>query len=244
MKESIKKYINNDLSEIEETLLEHEIMNNGFDFIERRKAWQNLMSPVFEEIENEEKPILRVTQKSAKRFYLQAASLVGLIAVSAWLLYRTTSLPVPTPQIVAEHTNPQTLLDATIDGIKLGNETRKGENDAAGGYEADFKAGKFARVIESLKQLGSQRSIDQTYYLAVAYLKVNPKDFEAAQPLLKMVAEDKNTPYHTDALWLYALIAIKQNQFSTARTALEKISMDSKVHGLKAQKLLKKLPTE
>ena len=53
MKKNVEKYLNNNLSMAEETAFEEKNIQEGFDFIERRANWNNVIADTFAEIETE-----------------------------------------------------------------------------------------------------------------------------------------------------------------------------------------------
>lgn len=245
MKEIIEEYLyNNHLSTEEETNMEQKIIREGFDFIERRASWKAAIESSFADIENEEgrkKPALSLTR------YVVIVSAICLFALGGYMFWQQFYKKTPPQtnkhqdykfdkdQIVADaSTRADKLLSLDIEGFQA-NVVRKGEGDA-GEWQADFQAEKYGNVIRALEALGRRRTAEQTFYLAEAYLKMNPRNTEKAQPLLKIVADSDNL-YSKDALWSYALICVLNQQNEAAKQALDKVKVVSNAHGEEAQKL-------
>ncbi len=250
MKEIIKKYLNNNdnPSTEEETNMEQKIIREGFDFMARKAAWKDSIDKSFAEIDSE---ILTQTPPVPLARYWTISFTILLIAVGSYVVWQHFYKKTPTPtnkhqdykfdknQIVADvSTRADALLSEGINDFKA-DVVRKG-NGQVGDWQADFQAEKYVDVIRNLEAVGAKRDAEQSFYLAEAYLKMNPKNTQKAQPLLKTVAEGDNL-FAKDALWSYALICLVNKENEAAKKALHKIIEISNAHGAEAEALLRGL---
>ncbi len=244
MEKMIKEYLNNNLSMTEEAAFEEKNIQEAFDFIERRTSWNNLIADTFANIEAEtpQKPKI-----SRFWYYGVAAIMALLLALGAWFALHQTDKPtkaqLPIQQgknldknaLVADaSTRADKLLTMHNDGFESTIVRKKPDNAAA--WQADFQLGNYLNVIRALEAIGPKRTLEDTYYLAEAYLKLNPKDTQKAQPLFKAVADTSNM-YSKDALWAYALICLMHGDNDAAKTALDTLKIVSTAHSEDAQKL-------
>jgi hypothetical protein len=242
MKKTIKDYINN--SEDNVTNVEESIIRGGFDFIERRAAWQDVMTGTFAEIEAEE---VKKARNKRLRQYAIAIGITLLSAIGIWTIYTQSakkaaqkqpvqqSKSLDKNQLVADvSTHVDRLLDNSSKAFEAST-IRKGNGDA-GNWQSDFQLAKYAEVIQTLETIGANRTSEQTYFLAQTYLKTNPKNTIKAQPLFKIVS-GLNTEYAQDALWSYALICLLHQQNDAAKIALNAVIENSYAHREEAKKL-------
>ena len=246
MKKIIKEYI--DSAENENVAVEEKIMREGFDFIERRAAWQGMISDTFAEIEQEE---VQKTQTWRLWQYAAAAFVLLLVALGVWALNtQTNKKPAQKPYIQQGNSGDKNvsvadasaqidkLLAKSVDDFQA-TIVRKGSNDADN-WQSDFQLAKYADVIRVLEAVGKKRTVEQSYFLAQAYLKIDPKNTLKAQPLFKTVSAE-NSAYAKDALWSYALICLMHEQKDEARMALDTVRIISNAHSAEAAKLRKTL---
>jgi hypothetical protein len=240
MKEIVKKYIQNTVEN--DPLMEEKIMREGFDFIERRAAWKGLMSDTFQEIEQEKDP---KTQTRQLWQYAAAAGVLLIVALGIWAINSpNTPKKAPKPYIQQGNGGDKSVLIAEVDVDKLLNKSvddfqattvRKGSNDTDN-YQADFQSGKYTDVINALEKMGKKRTVEQSYFLAQAYLKIDPKNTLKAQPLFKEVSA-ANSDNASDALWSYTLICLLHKQNDAAKIALDEVIEKSNAHKEVAKKL-------
>jgi hypothetical protein len=242
MKEIIEKYIHS--SDENEVVMEEKIVRQGFDFIERRAAWTGIMADTFAEIDKEEAP---KTQTRRLWQYAAAAGVLLLVAIGIWAISsQNTGKKAPKPyiqqgnggdksQLVADAlTHIDKLLTQNVDDFQA-TVVRKGKDDTDD-WQTGFQSGKYADVITKLEKVGHKRTIEQTYFLAQAYLKIDPKNTLKAQPLFKEVSL-ANSDNAQDALWSYALICLLHQQNDLAKIALDEVIEKSIAHKVEAQKL-------
>lgn len=226
MKKNVVEYLNNNLSMTEETAFEEKNIQDGFDFIERRATWNDVIGNTFAEIEAEtpQKPKIR------RLWQYAAAASVALLVASVWVLQTSTpqSINIPSDTLT---------VDASIE---LNNYTQPMEvrksHDNISNWQTDFQLAKYSNVVQSLEKTGKGRTMEQTYYLAQAYLKITPRDMAKAKPLFKIVSE-ANSDYAQDALWFYALICVTNKQNKDAAIALDKVIKESPIYVAKARAL-------
>lgn len=228
MKKNVEKYLNNNLSMTEETAFEEKNIKEGFDFIERRATWNNVIADTFAEIEAETAPKVKIR----RLWQYAAAASVALLVVSVWAIQTLTPqhIDIPSTPLIADASmDLEKLLSNDVQPI----EVRKG-NDNLDNWQSDFQSAQYSNVIQSLEKVGNKRTMEQSYYLAQAYLKSNPINTAKAQPLLKTVSE-ANSDYAQDALWSYALICVKHKHNEAAKIALDKVIKESPIYANKAR---------
>jgi hypothetical protein len=242
MKKNLNKYLIDDLLTVDEGVIEKKIMQKGFDFIERRTAWQGMISDTFAEIEQKE------VQKTSNRRLWQYAAATGLaliVALGIWAInaqFNKKSAPKPPIQqgnggdksVLVADVSVEELLSKSVDDFQA-TITRKGSDDVDN-WQADFQAGNYTTVIKALESIGKDRTVEQTYFLAMAYLKIDPKNTLKAQPLFKLVSV-ANSDKARGALWSYALICVLHKQNEAAKTALDEVIEKSNAHKEEARKL-------
>jgi hypothetical protein len=244
MKEIITEYMT---TTTHNTDVEKKVIREGFDFLDRRAAWSDLIATTFDDVEREEVEKERV-QKTNPRWLWQYTAAVGLTllaAVGIWYLSQPSPTKrTPKPYIQQGNQGDKSQLVAEIDVEKLLSKsvddfqatiTRKGSDDVDN-WQADFQAGNFTTVIQTLESVGKNRTVEQTYFLAQAYLKIDPKNTLKAQPLFKHVSA-ANSDNALDALWSYALICVLHKETETAKTALDEVIEKSNAHKAEAQTL-------
>jgi hypothetical protein len=246
MKKIIKEYI--DSAENEDVAVEQRIMSEGFDFIERRAAWRGMISDTFAEIEKEE---VQKTHTRRLWHFAAAAIVLLLVAFGGWVFNSQTNKKlVQKPYIQQGNSGDKSALvaDASAEIDKLlaksvddfqATIVRKGSSDADN-WQSDFQLAKYIDVIHTLEAVGKKRTVEQTYFLAQAYLKIDPKNTLKAQSLFKTVSAE-NSEYAKDALWSYALICLMHKQKDEAKMALDTVRIISNAHSAEAEKLRKTL---
>lgn len=229
MKEQLKKYQQNQLTPAEMEDFEKNIINQGFDYLDRRAAWQQLMDKA-------ETPIVKLRPRFWT--YGVAASLAALIAFGLWYALKPSNIGESSNKIALLASSEQAdyYLNEGKSAILLGD-TKKGENDFMP-WEEVFKKQDFKAVAQFLENK-KDKSNRENYYLAWAYASQNKN--KEAQDFFK-IATLQDGQYSKDALWYAALIALKSGQKEAARQDLLRISQDkADAHSEKAAEILKKL---
>jgi hypothetical protein len=242
MKEIIEKYMHN--SAENDVAMEEKIVREGFDFIERRTAWTDIMASTFTEIEQEES---KKTQTHRLWQYAAAAGVLLVVAIGVWAINSPINgkkTPKPYIQQGAGGDKSQLIADVlpsvdklliqSIDNFQA-TVVRKG-NDDVNDWQSDFQLGKYSDVISKLEKVGKKRTVEQTCFLAQSYLKIDPKNTLKAQPLFKELSVANSDNAH-DALWSYALICLLHQQNDLAKIALDEVIQKSNAHKAEAQKL-------
>jgi hypothetical protein len=245
MKKIIKEYMDTTTPKAD---VEEKIIREGFDFLDRRAAWSDMVATTFDDVEREEveKEIVQKTNPRRLWQYTAAVGLTLLAAVGVWYLSQpspTKRTPKPyiqqgnKSQLVAE-IDVEKLLSKSVDDFQT-TITRKGSTDVDN-WQADFQAGNYTKVIKTLESEGKDKTVEQNCFLALAYLKIDPKNTLKAQPLFKLVST-ANSENASDALWSYALICVKHKQNEAAKTALDEVIEKSSAHKAVAQQLRSQL---
>jgi hypothetical protein len=235
-------------------VIDKQLMREAFDYNERRAYWNEQVTLVAEidhkNIEQEEfqEEIQEQSPKTQTRRlwqYATAASVLLLVALGIWALStQTNKQSEPKPYIQKGNGGDKNMLIADVSVDKLLSKsvddfqatiTRKGSADVDN-WQADFQAGKYPTVIQSLESVGKKRTVEQTHFLAMAYLKIDPKNTLKAQPLFRLVST-ANSDNAREALWLYAIICLRHEQNDAAKTALDEVIEKSNAHKAEAQQL-------
>jgi hypothetical protein len=231
--------------------VEEKIIREGFDFLDRRAAWSDLIATAFDDVEREEVEKEIVPKNNSRRLwqYTAAVGLTLLAAIGVWYFNQPSPIkPAPKPPIQQANQGDKSQLVAELDVEKLLSKsvddfqatiTRKGSQDIDN-WQADFQVGKYTTVIQTLESIGKSRTVEQTYFLAQAYLKIDPKNTLKAQPLFKLVSTANSDNAH-DALWSYALICLLHQPNEEAKKALDDVIEKSNAHKAEAQQLRLKL---
>ena len=247
MKRQVEKYINSELLTAEKSELESTIVREGFDFLERRAAWSGILADTFDNTDND---VVVDNRPKFWRYALGAGiALVLALALGVWAMNQQSPKKTerkPYIQQGNQGNKSQLIADvATQADVLLGEDItnfhpsaiRKGSNDDAE-WKTDFQAAQYPKVIAALEKLGQKRKDEQAYYLAQAYLRIDPKNTVKAQPLFQAVANGNNQ-YALDALWSYALICLINKENGAAKIALERVVKESPAHRQAAETLLK-----
>jgi hypothetical protein len=235
-------------------VIDKQLMREAFDYNERRAYWHEQVTLVAEidhkNIEQEEfqEEIQEQSPKTQTRRlwqYATAASVLLLVALGIWALStQTNKQSEPKPYIQKGNGGDKNMLIADVSVDKLLSKsvddfqatiTRKG-SDEVDNWQAEFQVGNYTTVTKALEVLGKSRTVEQSYFLAQAYLKIDPKNTIKAQPLFKFVST-ANSDNARDALWSYALICLLHQQNEEAKKALDDVIEKSNAHKAEAQKL-------
>lgn len=223
-----KKYQEKQLTPTEMEDFEKNIINQGFDYLERRNAWKNMI----EEAEVQT-PVVKLRPRLWT--YGIAASITALIAFGLWYWVQADTTTTALNQIAMMSSTECANYYLRAGVVGLG-ETKKGDNDY-NSWEEAFKKQDYKAVIQLLDNK-KNKSNQEVYYLAWANYFENKK--EQAQSFFK-VASEQEGQYSKDALWYYALLALTLEQKEAAYEVLDIISKDkSDTHSEKAVELLKK----
>ncbi len=116
---------------------------------------------------------------------------------------------------------------------------RGNSNETLEKIQNAFNAKDYALANVHLSRLAEYYKDNTELQLYYAITLIETDQYEMAKMLLKQISKTNNL-YKDDAYWYLALLALKQKDYDTCSSNLEKISKKSSIYG-KAKKLAKTL---
>ena len=240
MKDSLKKYQNNELNSadtegVEKRLIEQAIAR------EMRAKWGKLLSqngidkstiPAFADNEVAETPVVPMTAKRTlqRRFIMGIAASLLLLAGFWWWNDGMTS--------ASDLTNAALFNERfAAPSVRMGqNDDIKNWADAKDAYR-DKRFDNAVSLIEGIPT----PSIEQQFYLALSRVYSEKPDFEKAALGFKNIFDNGDGNFKDEARWFYALTCLKTGKNDEAKQILETIQSGKGWKSKEANELLKKV---
>jgi tetratricopeptide (TPR) repeat protein len=239
MKESLKKYQNNELNALDTEGVEKRLIGQAVER-EMRQKWGKLLSengidksisPVVEEQDPAKDPVfMAVKRKNQQRFIMGIAASLLLVACFWWWdVHSTSALDLANSALFNER--------FAAPSVRMGqNDDLKNWADAKNAYhDAHFDAA--IPLIEAI----ATPSSEQQFYLALSHIYAQKPDFEKAASGFKNIMDNKDDNFKDEARWYYALTALKLGRNDDAKQNLEIITKNHGWKSKEADALLEKL---
>ncbi len=223
MKDTLKKYQNNELSDADTEGVERQMLQTVLDN-EQRQKWTALLS------ENGIERTPKVVRKrSVWRYVMGAAATVFIAAALWWTMGKTGDLSAT--QLTDKYMSEQFANPSTRDA--------KDELSEWSAAKQAYAKRDFAAVIKNLDLLGSPND-EQVFYKSLAYMYQTPPDLDKSSAgFVQLMRKHEN--FADESQWFYILISLKKGEKEAAISMLENVIGKQNFYSEKAAVLLKKL---
>ena len=223
MKDTLKKYQNNALSDADTEGVEKQMLQTIVDN-EQRQKWTALLS------ENGIERTPKVVRKlSVWRYVMGAAATVFIAAALWWTMGKGDNLSAT--QLTDKYMSEQFANPSTRDV--------KDELSEWSAAKQAYAKRDFAAVIKNLDALGSPND-EQIFYKSLAYMYQTPPDLDKSSAgFVQLMRKREN--FADESQWFYILISLKKGEKEAAISMLENVIGKQNFYSEKAAALLKKL---
>jgi hypothetical protein len=223
MKNTLKKYQNNALSDADTEGVEKQMLQTIVDN-EQRQKWTALLS------ENGIERTPKVVRKlSVWRYVMGAAATVFIAAALWWTMGKGDNLSAT--QLTDKYMSEQFANPSTRDA--------KDELSEWSAAKQAYAKRDFAAVIKNLDGLGSPND-EQIFYKSLAYMYQTPPDLDKSSAgFVQLMRKHEN--FADESQWFYILISLKKGEKEAAISMLENVIGKQNFFSEKAAALLKKL---
>jgi hypothetical protein len=223
MKNTLKKYQNNALSDADTEGVEKQMLQTIVDN-EQRQKWTALLS------ENGIERTPKVVHKlSVWRYVMGAAATVFIAAALWWTMGKGDNLSAT--QLTDKYMSEQFANPSTRDV--------KDELSEWSAAKQAYAKRDFAAVIKNLDGLGSPND-EQIFYKSLAYMYQTPPDLDKSSAgFVQLMRKHEN--FADESQWFYILISLKKGEKEAAISMLENVIGKQNFFSEKAAALLKKL---
>jgi hypothetical protein len=223
MKDTLKKYQNNELSDADTEGVERQMLQTVLDN-EQRQKWTTLLS------ENGIERTPKVVRKlSIWRYVMGAAATVFIAAALWWTMGKSGDLSAI--QLTDKYMSEQFANPSTRDA--------KDELSEWSAAKQAYAKRDFAGVIKNLDALGSPND-EQIFYKSLAYMYQTPSDLDKSSAgFVQLMRKHEN--FADESQWFYILISLKKGEKEAAISMLENVIGKQNFYSEKAAVLLKKL---
>jgi hypothetical protein len=223
MKDTLKKYQNNALSDADTEGVERQMLQTIVDN-EQRQKWTTLLS------ENGIERTPKVVRKlSVWRYVMGAAATVFIAAALWWTMGKGDNLSAT--QLTDKYMSEQFANPSTRDA--------KDELSEWSAAKQAYAKRDFAAVIKNLDLLDSPND-EQIFYKSLAYMYQTPPDLDKSSAgFVQLMRKHEN--FADESQWFYILISLKKGEKEAAISMLENVIGKHNFYSEKAAALLKKL---
>ena len=223
MKDTLKKYQNNALSDADTEGVERQMLQT-IVHNEQRQKWTTLLS------ENGIERTPKVVRKlSVWRYVMGAAATVFIAAALWWTMGKGDNLSAT--QLTDKYMSEQFANPSTRDA--------KDELSEWSAAKQAYAKRDFAAVIKNLDALGSPND-EQIFYKSLAYMYQTPPDLDKSSAgFVQLMRKHEN--FADESQWFYILISLKKGEKEAAISMLENVIGKQNFYSEKAAALLKKL---
>ena len=223
MKDTLKKYQNNALSDADTEGVERQMLQTVLDN-EQRQKWTALLS------ENGIERTPKVVRKlSVWRYVMGAAATVFIAAALWWTMGKGDNLSAT--QLTDKYMSEQFANPSTRDA--------KDELSEWSAAKQAYAKRDFAAVIRNLDALGSPND-EQIFYKSLAYMYQTPPNLDKSSAgFVQLMRKHEN--FADESQWFYILISLKKGEKEAAISMLENVIGKQNFYSEKAAALLKKL---
>jgi hypothetical protein len=223
MKDTLKKYQNNALSDADTEGVERQMLQTIVDN-EQRQKWTTLLS------ENGIERTPKVVRKlSVWRYVMGAVATVFIAAALWWTMGKGGNLSAT--QLTDKYMSEQFANPSTRDA--------KDELSEWSAAKQAYAKRDFAAVIKNLDALGSPND-EQIFYKSLAYMYQTPPDLDKSSAgFVQLMRKHEN--FADESQWFYILISLQKGEKEAAISMLENVIGKQNFYSEKAAALLKKL---
>ena len=229
MKESLKKYKNNELSASDTEGVEKKMLDAIGDR-EQRQKWTALLAAEGIERETAAQPT-GVRRVNMLRYAIGLAASILLVAV----VWQFLGAPAKTASQLADNYISTDRFESP--SVRMGTvEDEKNWADAKNAYrDAHFETA--AKSIEAIPN----PTTEQQFYLALSYLYQKQANFEKAAAGFNAILKKGDGNFKDESRWFYALTLIKMDKKAEAKPILEEILRGGGWKSKEAKTVLDKL---
>jgi hypothetical protein len=223
MKDLLKKYKDNALSETENEALETQMLTTMTQN-EQKQKWATLLT------ENGiERTPKMVKKMPVMRYIMGVAATLFIAATLWWTMGKSGDLSAS--QLTDKYMSEQFSNPSTRDA--------KDELSEWAAAKQAYAKKDFATAAQNIESLGGPND-EQIFYKSLSYMYQTPPNLDKASEGFVLLLR-KNVNFADESQWFYILIALKKGEKEAAISMLENVIGKQNIYSEKAAILLKKL---